>query len=455
MNKILKNMYKGIFSHKTQLIALIVLVCIGVSFAIGVSSSIQVISKKYDEMVKESTPHQFIMDISNLSDVSDENDKNHQIHDESHLLKNIETYLNPFFTSSNVQEQYTVKDIHELYTGSVPGDKGANSVFKVEPYQAVGVDKTIIVKTMIDPSKMQADEIYISPFYAQARHINLGDSITVGQDKPYKVVGYAVSYDFLFMQVDKLNQIPDGQNEAMVYCSPNAFYYNPTDLADGSRFATTSSQDREIYIMGATNQKNFDFRNFLQNKIKNPAFNNSTGILNVTGSGFNYSFNIYNGNDPKFLFNNRSNTFGNIIDDTKSIMIVLMIILTIVTWFIITIISKKRLDQDSQHIGIFIANGYRKLEIILSYVGYSFISTIVSSVLAIFVSIGVYYFITQLFLSLFNLPIFGTPWDFGEIAIYSVISAIIAIIITCSITFLFLWFKLRNVTTIELVKREV
>lgn len=455
MNKILKNMYKGIFSHKTQLIALIVLVCVGVSFAIGVSSSIQVISKKYDEMVKESTPHQFIMDISNLPDISDENDKNKQIHEDSYLLKNVENYLNPFFATSNIQEQYTVKDIHELYTGSIAGDKGSDSVFKVEPFQATGVDKTIIVKTMIDPSQIKADEIYISPFYAQARHINLGDSITVGQDKPYKVVGYAVSYDFLFMQVDKLNQIPDGQNEAMVYCKPNAFYYNPNNLADGSRFATTSSQDREVYIMGATNQKNFDFRTFLQEKVKNPAYDNPTGTLNVAGTGFNYSFHIYNGNDPKFLFNNRSNTFNDIIADTKSVMIILMIILTIVTWFIITIISKKRLDQDSQQIGIFIANGYRKPEIILSYVGYSFISTVVSSILAIFVSIGVYYFITQLFLSLFNLPIFGTPWDFSEIALYSVISTFIAIIITCSITFLFLWFKLRNVTTIELVKREV
>lgn len=149
-----------------------------------------------------------------------------------------------------------------------------------------------------------------------------------------------------------------------------------------------------------------------------------------------------------------NNAISYLIDDMggdRPMMIVMLCLMVILLSFIFALSIVSKIQEESEIIGILLANGYKKSELVLNYIANSVIITFLAAVLGNI--LGYTYFtdsFKDVYYKSFNLPNFTPNFNFEAL----IITTIIPISIILIFNYLYIYRKL-NFTPLDFLRKNL
>ncbi len=265
--------------------------------------------------------------------------------------------------------------------------KEDNTYLKIIPYNK---DKRINKAYLVEGKLPTKDnEITIMPKYAEINNIKIGDKYKI-EDKDYKVVGFTYAPDYIYPLISFSIPIFDEATNNVVYINND----NYKDIK-GSEEKTYSivyndpKVKRQFEITDATKEK-FNDKSML--KILNSS-DITMSPFTLTRLGRIASLQIEFVTDKLFA---------------KYFMYLLLSISIIV----ITIITKKRIDDERMQIGVLKSLGYSRFSIAVSYLTYPVVGSVIGGILGFLLGVIFTKPVASIYISYFVIPLKHYKIDF-------------------------------------------
>lgn len=273
-------------------------------------------------------------------------------------------------------------------------------------------------------------EIAINKLFAENNNLKIGDSITFqkeffkdNEEHTFKIVGFAT--------------LPDYNSS---FRKNNDLVFNVTDFGIG----LISEEEKDIFNESKLKYQvsyRFNDRNLSEKEIdeKNKdivkSANKSKTVLEQ-------------------ITKKDNNAISYLIDDMggdRPMMIVMLCLMVILLSFIFALSIVSKIQEESEIIGILLANGYKKSELVLNYIANSVIITFLAAVLGNI--LGYTYFtdsFKDVYYKSFNLPNFTPNFNFEAL----IITTIIPISIILIFNYLYIYRKL-NFTPLDFLRKNL
>ena len=256
-------------------------------------------------------------------------------------------------------------------------------------------------------------EITVLPSFAKYNNINVGDNYKVG-DKEYKVVGFAYSPDHILPMLSINSPIFSEKNHNIMYMTKNTF----------SDFPGV----KEVAYVGAFNDK----EKILDFEALSDLFKNDE---NITLDG------------TSVMRMARVNSLEVEISTNRTFAKYFMYLLLGISVFVIVVVTKKRIEDEKLQIGVLKALGYNRVKIAVSYLVYPIIGSIIGGILGFLIGAFSSGYLSNMYVSYFNLPIDGYKFN----VMYLAEDILIPLLILSLLAFLMALFMLRK-TPLKLLK---
>lgn len=274
------------------------------------------------------------------------------------------------------------------------------------------------------------NEIAINNLFAKINDLKIGDTITFqkeffkdNKEHTFKIVGFAT--------------IPDYNSSFQKHSD---LIFNTTDFGTGLLFEEEKDIFNESKLKYQVSYR-FNDRNLSEKEIdeKNKdivkSANKSKTVLEQ-------------------ITKKDNNAISYLIDDMggdRPMMIVMLCLMVILLSFIFALSIVSKIQQESEIIGILLANGYKKSELVFNYIANSIIITFLSAILGNI--LGYTYFtdsFKDVYYKSFNLPNFTPNFNLEAL----IITTIIPISIILIFNYLYIYRKL-NFTPLDFLKKNL
>lgn len=437
------NSLKGLRKKKVQMFGIILMVMLSCGIYVTMNSAIDRLENRYYNYLDEQNVENFAFDVAidlnkdisleqlqnyRLNELKDMSEEESQVIDlyEYSLMSNQNLDMQTSYYITSILKKYEIdieignkkldkiKDkydfTYEVERGKTVFDK--DTMVKVIPYEKdTLINKTYLVEGEF-PSK--DSEITILPGYAEKNNLKIGDDYKIGE-KTYKIVGFTYAPDYIYPMIDISNPIFDEGKNNVVFIGEDD--YQKINGVNDNTYALVFNYDynRKFKI----NEPNEDDPMMvLFDKEKDTiAMSQNTIIRMMRISALQLEFATTRKFADYFLY-----------------------LLLGVAVFIITIITKKRIDDERLQIGVLKSLGYNRLSIACSYLVYPIIGSLIGGILGYILGIVAHYPITNLYKSYYTIPLDNFSPDMS----YLVNSLLLPTIFLSIISYLIAIFMLRK-----------
>lgn len=290
-------------------------------------------------------------------------------------------------------------------------DSEDKKIYKAIPYDK---DKEINIPYLVEGNMPQNDgEITVLPSFAKYNNINVGDNYKVG-DKEYKVVGFAYSPDHILPMLSINSPIFSEKNHNIMYMTNTTFNDFPGI--------------KEVAYVGAFNDK----EKILDFEALDDLFTNDENISLDSTSVMRLA---------------RVNSLEVEISTNRIFAKYFMYLLLGISIFVIVVVTKKRIEDEKLQIGVLKALGYNGVNIAVSYLVYPITGSIIGGILGFLIGALSSGYLSNMYVSYFNLPIDGYKFNI----MYLAEDVFIPLLILSLLAFLIALFMLRK-TPLKLLK---
>ncbi|AGM25557.1 ABC transporter permease [Spiroplasma chrysopicola] len=213
-----------------------------------------------------------------------------------------------------------------------------------------------------DPSNpSHAVYAVISPQFAKANNLNLGDSFTIGENNQLFVGAIGGDTLNIYPTIYDTDTFPDPKQDAIVYVAPSVWIRNtiatPTNIEENSTmFFKYNGSDQNKDTLRLTSLIASDYHSLHQPNNKDLKLSTKE--------------------DSSIVYN-RYALMGRAILIYQIFTFALFLIFLIILVFTLSILIKKIIKQETITNGILKANGYSSTKITSSYLSYALITTII------------------------------------------------------------------------------
>ncbi|QEH61450.1 ABC transporter permease [Spiroplasma chinense] len=267
----------------------------------------------------------------------------------------------------------------------------------------------------------------------------VGIDSTIYKDQNwFQVIGYGTSADFIYPTIGTQSIIPSSKTDMTAYVDPAVFglteqRVNPKegsqiilysyDLAS-SKLSVQSENDREIYFSGKFINDPEDVEGYLE------AFNNEWIRYGHVSSSKVKLF--YKLNDPGYKWSIRTSAYSKVILSYWLMSAFIIVLITIICIFSVTLIVKKQFDDAKSKLGTFKAMGYSNRELLVYFVATPFLIAGVGALMGYIIMMAAQNALVAVFLNYFSLQS-TTVHSFWWQAIL-IILAIIGVLVATTLT---------------------
>lgn len=286
--------------------------------------------------------------------------------------------------------------------------KEDNTYTKVIPYKKEKkINKAYLIEGKLPENE---NEITMLPKYASIHHISIGDKYKIGEKK-YKVVGFTYAPDYIFPLVAFSIPIFDAKTNNIVY------------INEANYDEVSGTEEKTYSIVYKDKKVKREFEITETSKESYPE-NSMLRLLNskeITMSPFTIArLGRISSLQLEFVTNRLFAEY----------FLYLLLAISVV---VITIITKKRIDDERLQIGVLKSLGYSKYSIAISYLAYPIVGSIIGGILGYLIGCILYKPISTMYLSYYIIPLenfslnikyllncIGTPLIFLSILCYIV-----------------------------------
>lgn len=273
-----------------------------------------------------------------------------------------------------------------------------NYLYRVMPYiETKKINKPYLIKGTFPKNN---DEITVLDRFAIKNNLNIGDSLILG-NKTYKISGFAYASDYMFPMISVTSPIFNEEKNNIVFMT-----------------------EEEYKVFLGVEEKNNSIKFKKENREEELLKNESR-----VSAGINDLIRKIRTEMPKEEFKN-----------DREFALSFLYLLLAVSAIIILVIAKKRIDEERLQIGVLKALGYSNSKIALSYLVYPLVGGLVGGLLGFGFGYLMHPFMTDLFISYFNIPVLPVNVDFS----YLLSSVFIPTLLLSILTFFIFLFMLRH-----------
>lgn len=419
MNLLFLNALKGLKRKKVQMTILILLITLSTGIYVAMNSALDRLENRYYSYLDEQNVENVSLDVNidikkeiSKKDFKEIKEKylNNVTEDEENIIKSYEFYLNTsyvydsnMFTAvsyilnkydalnyleeqklDSIKEKYYF-DYEKQYSKLITEDKIS---MKILPYIK---DKKINKPFLLEGRYPENEkEITILKGFAKKNNIKINDEYKIGEEK-YKVVGFAYASDYIYPLITMSVPIFDeAKNNVIIMNTEDydkiggitdntyAIRYT-TDVKRKFKFEMTNNEE------GTTLSIKDDPTTALLENEQDKVHAGVNTVLRIARIG---------GLQLEFASNRLFAKYF------------LYLLLTI-SVIIISIITKKRIEDEKLQIGVLKSLGYSKYTIALSYLCYPIIGSIIGGTLGFLIGSSLNTLIAKLYTGYFNVPIEG------------------------------------------------
>ena len=437
------NALKGLRRKKVQMLGIILMVLLSTGIYVTMNTAIDRLEDRYYNYLDSQNVEDFAFDvvIDLEKDISLEDLEQYRLNQLQNLTetekKIIDLYQYSLMTgqSLDTQTSYYIKSILKKYEvdiliGNQKLDKikdeydftyeversktvfDKDTMIKVIPYEK----DTIINKTyLVDGDFPTNDnEITILPDYAKENDLKIGDTYKIGE-KEYKIVGFTYAPDYIYPMIDISNPIFDESKNNIVFMSEND--YKVVSGVNDNTYSLVFNYDYERTFEMSDSDNEDPMMKLFDEESDTIAMSQNTVIRMARISALQLEFGVTRKFADYFLY-----------------------LLLGVSVFIITVITKKRIDDERLQIGVLKSLGYNRLSIACSYLVYPIIGSLIGGALGYLLGIITHYPITELYRSYYTIPLDNFNFDFS----YLLTSLLLPTIFLSIISYLIAIFMLRK-----------
>lgn len=287
---ILKNVFKSVFKNKVQIFGLAILIFLSALIFTIMNTTTHRAQKAYDQIVKKSNLHDFIID-------------------DKLIRKNLNQ------TDINVSNSFTYKQkvLETIKNNQIKQNNGFDWEFK-ETRLVVKINngETTLFKTiMSDPNSKinklvifegrnieQENEIVMSYEFAKKNNYKLNQCISLQNDKcDYSnpssnnliIVGFGNSAEYVYPQLDITTPIPNQKYEALIYVHPKQFGYFESQENNNISLSSLPDKISDFYIDFGTTRSEVKKEQII-NKIKSEIIAPLLEPFNLKSDDYNINF---------------------------------------------------------------------------------------------------------------------------------------------------------------------
>ena len=419
MNLLFLNALKGLKRKKVQMTILILLITLSTGIYVAMNSALDRLENRYYSYLDEQNVENVSLDVNidikkeiSKKDFKEIKEKylNNVTEDEENIIKSYEFYLNTsyvydsnMFTAvsyilnkydalnyleeqklDSIKEKYYF-DYEKQYSKLITEDKIS---MKILPYIK---DKKINKPFLLEGRYPENEkEITILKGFAKKNNIKINDEYKIGEEK-YKVVGFAYASDYIYPLITMSVPIFDEAKNNVIIMNKEdydkiggitdntyAIRYT-TDVKRKFKFEMTNNEE------GTTLSIKDDPTTALLENEQDKVHAGVNTVLRIARIG---------GLQLEFASNRLFAKYF------------LYLLLTI-SVIIISIITKKRIEDEKLQIGVLKSLGYSKYTIALSYLCYPIIGSIIGGTLGFLIGSSLNTLIAKLYTGYFNVPIEG------------------------------------------------
>lgn len=437
------NALKGLRRKKVQMLGIILMVLLSTGIYVTMNTAIDRLEDRYYNYLDSQNVEDFAFDvvIDLEKDISLEDLEQYRLNQLQNLTetekKIIDLYQYSLMTgqSLDTQTSYYIKSILKKYEvdiliGNQKLDKikdeydftyeversktvfDKDTMIKVIPYEK----DTIINKTyLVDGDFPTNDnEITVLPDYAKENDLKIGDTYKIGE-KEYKIVGFTYAPDYIYPMIDISNPIFDESKNNIVFMSEND--YKVVSGVNDNTYSLVFNYDYERTFEMSDSDNEDPMMKLFDEESDTIAMSQNTVIRMARISALQLEFGVTRKFADYFLY-----------------------LLLGVSVFIITVITKKRIDDERLQIGVLKSLGYNRLSIACSYLVYPIIGSLIGGALGYLLGIITHYPITELYRSYYTIPLDNFNFDFS----YLLTSLLLPTIFLSIISYLIAIFMLRK-----------
>ncbi len=437
------NALKGLRRKKVQMLGIILMVLLSTGIYVTMNTAIDRLEDRYYNYLDSQNVEDFAFDvvIDLEKDISLEDLEQYRLNQLQNLTetekKIIDLYQYSLMTgqSLDTQTSYYIKSILKKYEvdiliGNQKLDKikdeydftyeversktvfDKDTMIKVIPYEK----DTIINKTyLVDGDFPTNDnEITILPDYAKENDLKIGDTYKIGE-KEYKIVGFTYAPDYIYPMIDISNPIFDESKNNIVFMSEND--YKVVSGVNDNTYSLVFNYDHDRTFEMSDSDNEDPMMKLFDEESDTIAMSQNTVIRMARISALQLEFGVTRKFADYFLY-----------------------LLLGVSVFIITVITKKRIDDERLQIGVLKSLGYNRLSIACSYLVYPIIGSLIGGALGYLLGIITHYPITELYRSYYTIPLDNFNFDFS----YLLTSLLLPTIFLSIISYLIAIFMLRK-----------
>lgn len=258
--------------------------------------------------------------------------------------------------------------------------KEDKTYMKIIPYnQEKKINKAYLVKGRL-PEK--ENEITMLPKYASSHNIEIGDKYKIG-DNEYKVVGFTYAPDYIYPLVSFTVPVFD-------YKTNNIIYIYESNYKD---VAGTEEKTYSIVYHDKKVKRQFEITETMDEKYDDDSMLKLLNSKDISMSPFTIA---------------RLARIAALQLEFKTDRLFaeyFLYLLLAISVIVITIITKKRIDDERLQIGVLKSLGYSRFSIAISYLTYPIVGSIIGGILGYLVGCIFYKPISQLYISYFLIPL--------------------------------------------------
>lgn len=222
------------------------------------------------------------------------------------------------------------------------------------------------------------NEITVLPNFAKENNLKIGDMYKIN-DQEYKIVGFVYNSNYIYPLISFNVPIFDEKYNNIIFMNKNTF-----NKINGLK--------EDIFVAQFNKKQSYKNRTNLEN-----IFNNESSILKM--------------NMNTMIRTMRIDMIQTEIETTRNFVKNFLYLILGIALFIIILITKKRIDDEKVQIGVLKSLGYNSFKIAISYLVYPIICSIIGGFIGYLIGIIFNDFITNMYLSTFNIPLNGFKFN--------------------------------------------
>ncbi len=426
------NALKSLRSNKLKIILITFLILLSTTIYTSFNTMINSVDESYNKYLKKYNVFDIAFEININYENDFTNDKINSYFKNKKITKNEQIILDEFLTCKenkncsknvlyeieNIFSKYKLKDIYEQERLENLKDKydfiyeiyetkivsNLKNTIKVIPYKDYKINIPCLVKGNFPKND---NEITVLPLFSSYNNLNIYDNYNL-DNKNFIITGYTYSTSDIYPTFSNSNPIFDYKKNNIVFTTYDTF----------------------------NNLKG------ISNKVYVLKFNSTTYDL------FKLEHDIVK-TDKTLLMETSLNTLKEDLIVLKVFQNTFLYLFLTITFILLLVIIKKKIDIEKPFIGILKSFGYSKIRIALSYLVYPVITSITGGLLGFLSGFILSRFIKNIYLRSFNIEVLKNNFYVKDL----INCIFIPLIFLSVLSFIFIMFLLRK-NIINLIKND-